>query len=301
METIPKAERNFLDHYFLNIYNKLEADALLFNRKLPHAGLAGSENEKALAELLKLFLPPRFGVENSGIVIDRHGGESRQCDIIIFDNWNFPSYLRKVFPVELVYGVIEVKTNITATEARSAIENLESVAQLDFHPRLTPYWINRSQEEGIQTDPPFGVVFGYRSEVKAFETFSNWFPLSSVFRGRPLRESGDDLKYPEIRTLDVCALDKGMIMMASSNQYVQRWVSVSHDDALHRSFAATVRGEEVLIDPVKVLFTFLETLWQSLWEQKLHPGFDIRTYLSSYMDTFLDMGGQEEFPETKNS
>ena len=81
-------------------------------------------------------------------------------------------------------------------------------------------------------------------------------------------------------------------MMGSSNQYVQRWVSVSHEDALHRSFAATLHGEEVPFDPAKVLFTFLKMLWQSLWQHKLHPGFDIRTYLSSSMDTFLDMGGQ---------
>jgi hypothetical protein len=48
---------NFLEHYFHSIYNKLEADALLFNRKLPHAGLAGSENEKVLSSLLRDFLP----------------------------------------------------------------------------------------------------------------------------------------------------------------------------------------------------------------------------------------------------
>ncbi len=298
MKTIPAGERNFLDHYFLSIYNKLEADALLFNRKLPQAGLVGSENEKALAELLQSFLPPRFGVENSGIVIDRHGGESRQCDIIIFDNANFPSYLRKVFPIELVYGVIEVKTNLTASEAKSAIDNLESVARLDFRPDLTSYWTTRSKEEGIQAEPPFGMIFGYRSQAKAFETFSNWFPLSSVFRGRPLKQAGADLKYPEIATLTVCALDKGMIMMSSSNQHVQRWVYPAHEEALQRSFLATVEDKEVPIDPAKVLFTFLEKLWQILWQHKLHPGFDIRTYLSFAMGTFLDLGSKEEFPDT---
>jgi hypothetical protein len=46
---------SFLEHYFHSIYNKLEADALLFNRKLPHAGLAGSENEKVLSSLLQLI------------------------------------------------------------------------------------------------------------------------------------------------------------------------------------------------------------------------------------------------------
>jgi hypothetical protein len=51
------AGRNFLDHYFASVYNKLEADALLFNRQLPHAGLMGAENENALAEVLRQFLP----------------------------------------------------------------------------------------------------------------------------------------------------------------------------------------------------------------------------------------------------
>jgi hypothetical protein len=120
-------ERNFLDHYFLSVHTKLEADAVLFNRKLPHAALAGSENEIALSSLIRDFLPSRFGVETSGIVIDRFGNESRQCDIIVYDDYSFPTYFRKVFPVELVYGVIEVKTNLTTSEAVNALNNLKIV------------------------------------------------------------------------------------------------------------------------------------------------------------------------------
>lgn len=56
----PSDERNFLDHYFSSIYNKLEADALLFNRKIPHAGLLGAENENALAGVLREFLPVKY-------------------------------------------------------------------------------------------------------------------------------------------------------------------------------------------------------------------------------------------------
>ena len=290
-------ERNFLDYYFLSVYSKLEADALLFNRKLPHAGLVGSENENALAELLRTFLPSRYGIETSGIIIDKEGKESKQCDIIVYDAWSFPSYLRKVFPVELVYGVIEVKTNLTSGEAKNALDNLESLAQLDFRPLLTPYWINRAKSGGIQAKPPFGVVFAFRSEPKAFETFSGWFPLSSVFRGTILRKEGEDLKYPEIRTLTVCALDKGLIMMESSNQYVQRWVSIADEDAIDRSFWVTVDSDKVPVDPAKVLFTFLEKIWQLLSQHKIHPGFDIRSYLSSAMDSFIDKGSIEDFPK----
>lgn len=290
--------RNFLDCFFAAVYNKLEADALLFNRRLPHRGMVGVENEGALAALIREFLPPRFGVEHSGIVIDRHGGESRECDIIIFDNWNFPTYLRKVFPIELVYGVIEVKTNLTSQESADALQNLESLNNLDFRPELTSYWINRSQRETIQAGPPFCAIFAYRSNAKDYDTFASWFPLASVFGGLPLRQAGEgNLTSPEIRTLTVAALDKGLIMMESSNRYVQRWVSESHSEALARSFPVVVDGKEVNIDPAKVLFSFLERLWQLLSGHRLHPGFDIRSYLSFAMDIFINKGGSEEFPE----
>lgn len=81
----PTEDRNFLDHYFSSVYNKLEADALLFNRKLPHTGIVGSENESAIADVIRDFLPPKFGVEVNALVIDRFGKVSKQADIVIYD------------------------------------------------------------------------------------------------------------------------------------------------------------------------------------------------------------------------
>ena len=279
-------ERNFLDHYFLSVYNKLEADALLFNRKLPHMGLMGSENEFALSSLIRDFLPSRFGVETSGIVIDRHGNESKQCDIIIYDDQNFPKYFRKVFPVELVYGVIEVKTNLTNGEAINALNNLEATFKLDFRPLLSNYWQTMSKEKNLIANPPFGMIFGYRSEVAKFETFSDWFALSNVHRGIQLDNN--------IRTLTIASLDKGIIKMESSNLWVERWALIAEEDAYSRSFITKVDEREVYIDPAKVLLTFLETLWQRLWQHHLHPRFDIRSYMSYQMSSFVDLGSKEE-------
>ncbi len=278
-------ELNFLDHYFLSVHNKLEADALLFNRKLPHAGLVGSENELVLSDLLRQFLPPRFGIETSGIVIDHRGRESRQTDIIIYDAWKFPNYLRKVFPIELVYGVIEVKTTITSSEASVALDNLTSFFNLDFHPMLTPYWKNKSAEEDICADPPFGVIFGFRSEALNYETFAKWFPRDAVHRGYKLNEAEGKRKYPEIRTLLVAALDKGIINMESSNAYVQRMIPTAEKEAISRSHVSRYSGQEIFIDPAKALLWFLEHLWQRISQHKIHPAFDIRSYMSSSMDT----------------
>jgi hypothetical protein len=118
-------ERNLLDHYFAKVHNKLDADALLFNRQLPHSGLVGTGNEQAIGDVLREFLPMRFGIEVNAMVIDRFGKTSKQADIVIYDTHNQANFLRKVFPVEMVYAVIEVKTSMSSTEASSALENLK--------------------------------------------------------------------------------------------------------------------------------------------------------------------------------
>jgi hypothetical protein len=75
--TLTKHE-TLLNTYFKSVYKKLEADALLCNRRLPHEGLKGSENEQALATVIRGFLPERYGVEVNVLVIDRDGLVSRQ-------------------------------------------------------------------------------------------------------------------------------------------------------------------------------------------------------------------------------
>jgi len=283
----PTENRNFLDHYFSSIYNKLEADALLFNRKLPHAGLVGSENEGAIAEVIRQFLPPRFGVEVNALVIDRFGKTSKQADVVIYDAASQPSFFRKVFPVEIVYGVIEVKTSMSSSEAGAALENLSSVSALEFRPALTPYWETRTREQEIHHYPPALYAFAYRTNCQSFETFARWFDWQYLFRGVKLRDAAP--KYPEIRLIRACALDQGVIHMESTNGYVQRWVAVATDAGVTRAFQTTVQGQTVLVDPAKSLFMFLHRLWVDLETHERHPGFDIRSYMSTVLGTVIEV------------
>jgi len=283
----PTEDRNFLDHYFASVYNKLEADALLFNRQLPHAGLIGSENENAIAEVIRQFLPPKYGVEVNALVIDRFGKVSRQADIVIFDAERQASFFRKVYPVEIVYAVIEVKTSMSATEATSAMDNLASVSALEFRPALTPYWEARTLKEEIHHSPPSLYAFAYRTDCKTFETFARWFDWQFLSRGVKLSDNAP--KFPEIRVLRVCSLDQGVIHMESTNGYVQRWVAIATDAGVTRAFKTSVQGEEVLVDPAKSLFMFLQRLWFDLETHRLHPGFDIRSYMSAVLGTVIEV------------
>jgi Domain of unknown function (DUF6602) len=282
-------ERNFLDHYFTNIYYKLEADALLFNRKLPHAGLVGSENEQALGGLLRDFLPPRFGIEVNALIIDKHGNSSKQADIVIYDATR-PKFLRKVFPIEIVYCVIEVKTSMGQSEAVSALENIKSVNRLDFRPALTPYWQTRTKENNLAHYPPAGYIFAYRTNCESFETFARWFAWGFFNDGIRLQDAAPI--YPEARVLRVVGLDQGTIEMESTNGHVMRLLAQAADDHLERSFRTTLMGAPVRVDPAKSLFLFMNRLWFDLEFHALHPGFDIRSYVSGVLGSVVKINDE---------
>jgi hypothetical protein len=288
MALTPSSERNLLDHYFASVYNRLEAEALLFNRKLPHAGLVGSENENALGAVLREFLPNPYGIEVNAIVIDRNGKASKQADIVIYDASRQSKFFRKVFPVEIVYAVIEVKTSMGKAEADLALDNLRSLNSLDFRPALTNHWKTRTEKENIHHDPPKGYIFTYRTSTQAFETFARWFSWEFLHEGTPLRDAAP--KFPEIRTLTVAALDKGLIRMESSNGHVQLLLAEADIDS-ERGFDVTAQGFSLRVDPAKALFLFMYRLWDDLQMHHLHPGFDIRSYMSEIL------GSMREIPQ----
>lgn len=77
--------------------------------------------------------------------------------------------------------------------------------------------------------------------------------------------------------------------MESTNGYVQRWVAVATDAGVARAFNTSVQGQQVLIDPAKSLFMFLQRLWFDLETHKLHPGFNIRSYMSTVLGTVIEV------------
>lgn len=277
-----EADRKFLNRYFRSVFNKLEADALLFNRRLPHEGLKGSENEQALADVLRSFLPPKYGVEVNALVIDREGGVSRQCDIIIYDDVQFPQYLRKVYPIETVLAVVEVKTELTKQQVDSALQNEAALRALRFQPLLTPYWRTRTDKEGIPHAPPVHCIFGYRSSTEDFGTFTSWFS------NLPTQARGDEsFPYsPPFNHFIGCSLDKGLVFCRGDG-LISRWLAVADETNNERNFIAIGGGHRYEVDPAKALFLFLETLWSMLEQSPRHPGFDIRSYVDEQLGSVI--------------
>ncbi|MCF7668318.1 MAG: hypothetical protein K9N48_00900 [Verrucomicrobia bacterium] len=283
------ADKKFLNRYFQSIYDKLEADAMMFNRKIPHEGLKGSENEQALAEVLYNFLPMRYGVEVNALVIDRNGLVSRQCDILIYENTKFPKYFRKVFPIEIVFAIIEVKTELSKQQVDSAKKNEEVLRSLEFQPLLTSYWETQTRKRKLVHAPPVHCIFGYRSSTEDFDTFIKWFA------GFPTQNHSHDIFYNNsaFNHFIACSLDKGLVFCRGDGQ-ISNWLTVGDESRMERYFQAAGDGHEFNVDPAKALLMFLETLWTMIEQSPRHPGFDIRSYMDDDLGSFIAFNGDGE-------
>src|SRR5947208_3181720 len=118
------SDDNIIDRYYQGIYQQLHAEVNFINTLFHHQGIKGEGNEFVLRELLTKFIPKRYGV-CTVVVIDRLGQQSKQCDIIIYDTFLYPSLLSlasvHLFPVDIVYATIEVKTTLDSDEAKTAL------------------------------------------------------------------------------------------------------------------------------------------------------------------------------------
>lgn len=85
--------------------------------------------------------------------------------------------------------------------------------------------------------------------------------------------------------------------MESTNGHVQRWVAEATDEGVARAFSTTVQGEVVRVDPAKSLFMFMQRLWFDLGTHSLHPGFDIRSYMSTVLGTVIEVPNELIFKD----
>lgn len=136
---------------FLGIANKLLADFDQIQAQIDHAGERGRQRERAIATFLAKYLPKRYSL-GTGHVIDSRGNVSKQCDIVIYDALNCPLLLAEegyqLFPVEAVFGIVEVKSVFDAGTIAKSVQNIQSAKQLQ------------------RDEPVAGAVFAYRSRYK---------------------------------------------------------------------------------------------------------------------------------------
>jgi hypothetical protein len=119
-------------------YNALRNEFLLGAKRstaLPHLGERGRNEEERVREFLRRVLPKRFSV-GSGFVISskKDLGVSPQMDVIIFDEIHNAPVFREisadVFPVEMVYAVVEVKRVLRKKDLPKILKDIQHIRTL---------------------------------------------------------------------------------------------------------------------------------------------------------------------------
>ena len=147
-----------------------------------HSASKGALREFLLKEIIRPFLPKRYGLCN-GECFDSHDGRSKQLDIIVYDDlfsYAIPMGDYFMMPFESAYGEIEVKSKLNKNTFFQSIDNIASFKSLKKEkPSDCQILPNISLKvEGITWNKsgftkPFGVIFAYDSVEP--KTILNYF------------------------------------------------------------------------------------------------------------------------------
>lgn len=292
--------KNILETYYQGIFSQLEGEVDFINEIITHPGLKGEGNEAAIRNLISKFIPKKYGV-GSGIIIDKNGAHSNQCDIIIFDNQIYPEILSftstHIYPVDFVYAVIEVKTTLDSKSSKEAIDNIKSVRKLDIIKKTWAqfYSIDESDQNNkkllfsnLTSEAPYGIIYGHRSDINTFRAFRDRFtPINGekkelwpthIFCSDLgyLYHPADDTDrqhtiYPVFNGLEIVKVP--LNQCTKKNDKKRNWALYEN-----KSFPTIniKRNEYILLDQSSFLVHFLIDLSEALSRKHLNPMINFR-------------------------
>jgi len=222
---------NSLQIIFQGLSQKLQADFELLSSQFSHSLSTGEAREFVLKELLRQYLPAKLGAEK-GIIISSVENElpSKQIDIIIYDKLNTPVLYNvenlRIFPIEGVYAVIEVKSNLDSKTFKNAIENVRSVKKMTKKAFI--------EQKGAIVS----TVNLYGKEWKYFPVMGFIFSYAGIKDIKLLKDKlrqDDDLKNLENNIDTVCILNNVII----TNQNTDGKIVVTKEPDTRRGFIKT--------------------------------------------------------------
>ncbi len=302
---------DLLKSYYQAISSSMEAEVRNINGLFDHQGVKGAGNENILMTLLSKFLPKKYGI-GTGVVVDRNGKQSKQCDVVIYDATNYPEILgvtsTKFFPVDFVYAIIEVKTKLDSAKTGEAIENIRSVHELDYIKqefRVSPTGpiLELTADTVLaitkSTTPPLGMVFSYSTNTSVFETFSGWFKPTEDNLGPSHIFALDQGFISQIKSTSVASyvvpyVKDGCVKIqdgeTSFTKNGKKWIEIDGE-----IYPFSEAGDETIaIDQSKVLLNFLLILNECLKNKHISPNINVyKEYLNNeYRQLFTIIEGK---------
>jgi len=124
-----------MQDYYCNLKKELFAKWGQLRTLTRQSKIQGDFSEALIREFLVRFIADKFAVKH-GILYDDKGKSSKECDIIIYEKDNKPWFEfgdLVIAKPEDVRFVIQIKSRITSSTLKSAIDTLKAVKKLDKH------------------------------------------------------------------------------------------------------------------------------------------------------------------------
>ena len=158
---------------FRGISKKLLTDYEI-SAQISHNGNIGDYRENALREFLQTGrLPKRYGIGN-GEIVGHVSNVSRQSDLIVFDQFESIPLLYdnqvQVYPIDCIYGVIEVKSKLSKTKLLEGLENIKSVKELTPNDVVVKKLL--FMQQSYKRPKPFGFVFAYSLDGNSLDSLT---------------------------------------------------------------------------------------------------------------------------------
>lgn len=229
---------------------------------IKHRGERGGASEEIVKEYLRDFLPDFLGVGTGEIVsaseeVTEEEQVSSQIDIVIYDANQCPTFHRsesaQVFPIEGVYGVIEVKSQLNSQGLEDDIEKITSAKRM---PKSAYY------EKPPKTNfgPLYGTHWDHFPIIGAIFAFES-MELDTVLT--KIRELNEEKGLELHEQVDlVFALDQGII------RNVEYDADDKHFDVSCRPTPSTIKA---YTDDERSLLFFYILLMQHLAQAHMNP------------------------------
>ena len=110
--------------------------------EINHKLTKGELRELFVTNILQSFLTTQFEI-GSGIIINQAGIQSKQTDIIVYDNRTLPPFIKEqqigVYPAECVLATIEVKSFLRKAELLQAEAAANHLKQIVYNQKYSIY------------------------------------------------------------------------------------------------------------------------------------------------------------------
>lgn len=165
-------EREFRDHQAQMI---VDYDR---TKDLKHPRDIGDSREQILRKFLSSsgYLPSRYAVSDRSVrVVSTTGHMSREIDIALYDKLDAITLMNRedvyqVLPLENVYGVIQVKSRLTADTIQDGLANLASFKSLSR--QAFPAGGFSISIGPKKSDQGFGLLFAYDSDLSLVDVMA---------------------------------------------------------------------------------------------------------------------------------